>query len=1036
MTAKAVELECNSSATDSQTYTTGSLSPAAGSWIYACVVTEATGTAAQDLTGITGTLGTGLTWAKVSIAGTPADTAFSASSAKRLLVYRAFCASGSGTLTFTIGASVANVGCEWSVWAVTGLSSSAPEIKVTAPADSGSASTSLTLSVSVSDPHNPVLVFMAHNNNEVTNTNWTADPSVNGQVVIGAGTSHGAPAMALRGMYRHDGFNATGPQMSNTSARWAGIAIELGPDPAFITVVKIAAGTQNTPTTANGTGSVSLHKNKLIVVAELNGLLFSVGAPSSITWGGAGGLTFVQAVDQVFDFTSTEIGFWRAMRTSTDPGTGVITINFSGGAPSSLDWIIFEIGNVDTSGTNGSGAIVQAHSASSTVASTPTSPSMGAFASSHNGTIGVIGVGQTSTVAPGSGFVEVGEQSDTGPDTLEVESSDANQTTVTGTVSGGSPNYISAVLGVEIKCSGSTQVLTATTTEAPTTTDVATRTGAFLRTTTEAPTTSDAATELTAAQRSTTEAPHTSDTATRTGAFARTATEAPTTADVATRTTAAHRTATEAPTTSDAATRALTASRTATEAPSTTDVATDVKAAIRSATEAPSTADVATRTTAAHRTATEAPTTADTAADTKGLLRSASETPSTTDAATRTTAANRTATEAPATVDAATRTGTFSRTTTEAPTTSDAATATKTKVGNATEAPTTSDVATRTGAFNRATVETPSTTDVNDWTAILARTTSEHPTTSDGTPTATVNLSRTAFELPTTADTIVRALIAHRTVTEHPSTVDTATRVLFALRQITGAITPTGTIARRVLLRLDGGISPAGAITKRAMIDLAGALDPHGSAAHLIEDFLSGAIDPHGLNRDLAKIRLDGSIDPAGVAATTFIPGGGGVLYQLDLAGSITPEGDITTDYIPGNIVYVISSGLMATWPEIQAQAAPRRVARGWEMGALGRIRPTGQISLRLIPGRAAVQPTKPLTERLTGLTEQPTERLIEPYTERLIYVAPEPPVNAVTARRRILGRITPTGSISVLVIRGDPNRQNWEFLLADLLAS
>ena len=94
----------------------------------------------------------------------------------------------------------------------------------------------------------------------------------------------------------------------------------------------------------------------------------------------------------------------------SSPTAGAVTITFSG-TPHEVLWTISEFSNVDTSGTNGSGAIVQAITGSSNSVTSFTI-TLGAFQSSTNATYGLT-QGFTCCGAPitqGSGFIQIVNQ--------------------------------------------------------------------------------------------------------------------------------------------------------------------------------------------------------------------------------------------------------------------------------------------------------------------------------------------------------------------------------------------------------------------------------------------------------------------------------------------------------------------------------------------------------------------------------------------------------------------------------------------------
>ena len=179
--------------------------------------------------------------------------------------------------------------------------------------------------------------------------------------------------------------------------------------------VTIANITQNFTTagvTSVNTASVTPGSNKLelLSVASRTGITTNPNQPTAT----GNGLTWVVITSVVYDNTSSSrrrLTTFRAMGAS--PSTGAITIDFGGQTQTTIDWILDELTGTDTSGTNGSGAIVQSNSNSDTSAtgssltvtlsSSPTSGFVyGAFANGNG----------TNTSTAGTGFTKSGDITD------------------------------------------------------------------------------------------------------------------------------------------------------------------------------------------------------------------------------------------------------------------------------------------------------------------------------------------------------------------------------------------------------------------------------------------------------------------------------------------------------------------------------------------------------------------------------------------------------------------------------------------------
>lgn len=123
-----------------------------------------------------------------------------------------------------------------------------------------------------------------------------------------------------------------------------------------------------------------------------------------------GGVTWVK-IDSIIDTAAgVTFGLYRAM--SASPGSGAVTMD---AAPNShcYIWAIAELAGVDTSGANGSGAVVQSNKASNNTGAVNTvTPTLAAFGSVNNGAFCVNGYFNASalpTAAPDAGWAEIHE---------------------------------------------------------------------------------------------------------------------------------------------------------------------------------------------------------------------------------------------------------------------------------------------------------------------------------------------------------------------------------------------------------------------------------------------------------------------------------------------------------------------------------------------------------------------------------------------------------------------------------------------------
>ncbi|MDO8640302.1 MAG: hypothetical protein Q7R33_02060 [Nitrosarchaeum sp.] len=113
------------------------------------------------------------------------------------------------------------------------------------------------------------------------------------------------------------------------------------------------------------------------------------------------GLTWVKIDTRISGDNHRRVTLFRAMGAS--PSSGAVTITFSI-ALWGCAWGVSEFGSVDTSGTNGSGAIVQS-AVNGVDGALGLTITLAAFGSTNNATFGAFGSSHTTTV--GSGFIQV-----------------------------------------------------------------------------------------------------------------------------------------------------------------------------------------------------------------------------------------------------------------------------------------------------------------------------------------------------------------------------------------------------------------------------------------------------------------------------------------------------------------------------------------------------------------------------------------------------------------------------------------------------
>ncbi len=166
------------------------------------------------------------------------------------------------------------------------------------------------------------------------------------------------------------------------------------------------------------TAPIAPAPQSLVTVAVL--MRRSSGALSpSIAGGGMAAWETVASLDFDTQGTPTKrLTIFRAL--SASPGSGPITITFSSSV-SNVQWIVSQWDGVETSGTNGSGAVVQSGTGRSDAA-TSLAVSLTPFSVANDVAYGVVGVAKNGPViTPASGFTEIAETSSGESSALQAE---------------------------------------------------------------------------------------------------------------------------------------------------------------------------------------------------------------------------------------------------------------------------------------------------------------------------------------------------------------------------------------------------------------------------------------------------------------------------------------------------------------------------------------------------------------------------------------------------------------------------------------
>jgi protocatechuate 3,4-dioxygenase beta subunit len=223
--------------------------------------------------------------------------------------------------------------------------------------------------------------------------------------------------------------------------------VAVTPPSSGITHTLLTAGNDPANLGVYNTASISPAANALVTIAVVGHRSTAAAASPTVTGGGMP--AWVEVATATFSTVGTPLkrmSIFRAM--SASPGSGPITITFSA-TESNASWIVSQWTGVNTTGTNGSGAIAQALTNPADGA-TSISATLAALGSPNNVAYGVVGTSGTAIgINPGAGFTEISEQKpNESPNGILEALFAANQTTPSASWTGA---FAAAILAVEIK---------------------------------------------------------------------------------------------------------------------------------------------------------------------------------------------------------------------------------------------------------------------------------------------------------------------------------------------------------------------------------------------------------------------------------------------------------------------------------------------------------------------------------------------------------------------------------------------------------
>lgn len=195
--------------------------------------------------------------------------------------------------------------------------------------------------------------------------------------------------------------------------------------------------------TSYSTASHTITANKLILLTLTTASAANGNAPTSISGHGA---TWVLVASRTEGSFTSEF-LYRTMVGSDS--TGTITITYAD-TQTQQTWSVVEWANVDTSGSQGSGAIVQSATAGQATSTDTLTVTLAAFASSDNRPFAAFGTNLNSgTATPETGWTELLEISGAESSATAMWRDDTADTSATVTWSATDPRHTG--IAVEIK---------------------------------------------------------------------------------------------------------------------------------------------------------------------------------------------------------------------------------------------------------------------------------------------------------------------------------------------------------------------------------------------------------------------------------------------------------------------------------------------------------------------------------------------------------------------------------------------------------
>jgi hypothetical protein len=196
--------------------------------------------------------------------------------------------------------------------------------------------------------------------------------------------------------------------------------------------------------TSYTTASISPGANRLLILAVDATPSDGTAVAPTVT---GNGLTWVEfGAGGEYGTSDRAVWLFRAMGAS--PSAGAVTMDYGAVNQTNTNWSINEFTDVDTTGTNGSGAIVQTVKDLSSTSGTSVTVNLAALGSANNMAFGAFSHAAAEAKTVGSGFTAL---SNTGNITPSISLMCEYQLNVTTVDASWSTNQARGVIAVEIK---------------------------------------------------------------------------------------------------------------------------------------------------------------------------------------------------------------------------------------------------------------------------------------------------------------------------------------------------------------------------------------------------------------------------------------------------------------------------------------------------------------------------------------------------------------------------------------------------------